>query len=76
MKKTKAKRITKQSNPTESLQVDDPLVKWELDCANPGKFEDESLVAKSSYVDSSPTVAEHEILTRDLRVGHSQIQQL
>ena len=61
MRKNKAKRITKPSIPTESLNVDDLLVKWAIECVNPEETKGETY-ASSSLKANSPEHIDYERL--------------
>ena len=87
MRRTKAKRIIKHSTPTDSLDDDDPLVKWAIDCVSPDKSEGEwptkdvksDILAGNSNAaipiraELSPELVKQEKLKKDLRVANSQI---
>ena len=76
MRRTKAKRIIKHAKPSESLEVDYPLVKWAIDCVSSNKFEGDTYATNPSSADSIPVQVEYEILRRDLSAVQSCIQQL
>ena len=48
MKNIKAKRIIKHTNPTKTVDTDDPLIKWAVDCVSAGKSERGTIVSKAT----------------------------
>ena len=76
MRRTKAKRIIKPSKPTEAFDVDDPLVKWEIDCVSSDKSQGETYATSSLKVVLSLAQSKHKSLKRDLSSTQTHIQHL
>ena len=64
----------KHPNPPESLDFDDPLVKWVVDCVQIDTYESQSKAPSSASTDLSKVQVAQDVLKRELKAAKSQIR--